>query len=278
MKFAAILFVVLFTTLVYVTVAASSVPATVHIIEPYSANVTNGSTLILGKVGPGQTFYITINSTAENKTGFPVSYGWNIVNASGLPPGWFAQPERTDSLSPTLEIRPSPSAATGNYAFRVTATNIGNYSGLGNVTFTSIVNVTPDVFSVKVSPKILHAAVGVPAYVDVNISNLGVSDNPFLINATGLPAWNRSIEVIALHGTSKIFEYPIVESSPGVYPINISVSSITSPLVRKHLYMTLDISQSLGNDYEALGYGDLIFPIIYEPVYAVLYIISLASR
>ncbi|MCL4388472.1 MAG: hypothetical protein M1564_00065 [Candidatus Marsarchaeota archaeon] len=258
--------------------ASISSAAVVHIIEPYALNATNGTTILLGKVGPGQTFYITINSTTDNSTGFPVNYGWNVLNASLLPPGWFAQPQRTDSLSPTLEIRPSPSTPNGTYAFKVTAINTGNYSGLGSVTFIALVNVTPDVFSISVSPKVLHAVIGVPADVQINISNFGVSDNPFLINASGLPAWNRTLQVIALHGTSKTFQYPIVESTPGTYPVNITVSSVSSPLVKQSSHIQMDIPQSLGNDYEALGYGNLLFPIIYEPVYAVLYIIDLILR
>ena len=261
-----------------VAILSASYASVVQVTEPYAVNVTNGTTLILGRVGPGQPFYITINSTAKNATGFLVNLGWNIINASDLPAGWTAHPKRTYSQSPMVEITPSPLAANGSYAFKVTVSNVGNESGLGNVSFISVINVTPDVFSVNVSPKDLQAVIGAPAEVHINISNFGVSDSPFLISAYGLPSWNRTIQVIALHGTSKTFSYPIVESTPGTYPINISVSSVSSPLVKKSAQISLDIPQSLGNDYEAIGYGSLLFPIIYEPVYAVIYIIDTILR
>lgn len=251
------------------------VAASINITEPYPAIVPNNGSMYLGKVGPGQPFYVTAESTAINASGIPIERGWNQLNATGLPAGWVVTNSSVYSEYLTVRITPSSTAANGTYTFRLIARNFGNYSKLGIVEFTAYVNVTPDVFSLTVNPYNITTGPGEPSNIYITINNTGVSDSPFYINAQGLPAWNGTEDVIALHQTSRTFVYPIYEYEPGTYKARMYVGSTASSLVHKQANVTMVVRASVPNDYKAIGYGAAVFPVIYEPVYAVMYLLRL---
>jgi hypothetical protein len=254
-----------------VSMAAAS---SVTILEPFNASVTQGGSILLGKVGPGQTFYVTISANTMNASGVTFSRGWNKLVATGMPQGWIVQNSSLNGADLSVKIDPSPNAHNGTYAFNLTAINIGNYSHLGTVRFQALINVTPDVFNLQITPTNISTGPGQPASIYVTINNTGVSDNPFIITMVGLPAWNATQPVIALHHTTETFTYPVYEDEPGIYRAQINVSSGSSPLVYKRGNVTLAIQASLFNDYRAVGRGAIAFPIIYQPVYAVMYLLS----
>lgn len=242
--------------------------------EPYNATIYSNSTVDLGRVGPGQTFYITISSETQNQTGAVFNLGWNQLVATGTPYGWISENSSLNTKTLSVRIKPSPNATNGTYSFYLTAINSGNYSKLGAVKFKVSINVTTNVFSLSVNPKIITTGPGEPGDVYVNITNTGVSDVPFEISALGLPEWNLTQTVIAPHNTTREFAYPIYVYEPGSYNVRIHVYSEASDLIYKDSNITLIAKPGLLNDFSAIGKGTLIFPIIYEPEYAVLYLIS----
>jgi len=180
--------------------------------------------VFIGKVGPGQTFYVTISPVTANRTGYVLNQGWNKLVASSVPSGWIAQDSPIYNQYPTVKVKVAPDSIDGTYRFDLTAVNVGNYSKVGNVTFHIYVNVTPDVFKLSVTPTSIGSGIGQPAKVYVRINNTGVSDSPFVIGMRGLPAWDSNSTVIALHHTSESFVYPIYASEPGVYHTTMRVS------------------------------------------------------
>jgi hypothetical protein len=252
--------------------------AYVNIIEPYNVTVQNGAGVFLGKAGPGQTFYITISEVTKNSTNYTFDQGWNKLVASEMPNGWLAKNSSLYTTYPTVQVSVAPYAVNGTYAFNLSAVNVGNYSKLGSVNFRAYVNVTPNVFNLSASPISLSAGIGQPASIYVKINNTGVSDSPFNISMEGLPAWNSNSTVIALHSTTQSFVYSIYASEPGVYHPILRVSSVSSPLIHKQTNITLTVAASIPNDYSALGEGTLAFPVIYEPVYAIMYLISVLFK
>ncbi len=262
------------------TVAALAVPAGaayVNITSPFNYSVTNNGTIALGNVGPGQTFYVTISSVTSNGT-FTFDRGWNKLTASNLPAGWIVENSSLNNQALSAEITVAPTAPDGQYIFNITAINLGNYSKLGSLSFTAEVNVTPNVFKLSTSPSVLKAGPGQPAEIQVTINNTGVSDSPFVVSLGGIPAWNTTDTVIALHHTTGRFLYPVYENEPGVYNIKLYVNSTASPLISKESNLTLVVGASLTNDYSAIGEGTPLFPITYEPAYAVMYFIGLLAK
>ncbi len=268
-----LLFALLFTGAISFVSAAS-----IKIIEPYNATIGNNGSIYLGRVGPGQPFYITALSATQNSSGTTIVRGWNEMNVTHIPKGWVVTNSSLNTQYISVEITPAANASTSEYAFNVIAQNLGNYSKLGNVMFTAYINVTPDVFTLDVYPTSISTGPGEPADIYVTINNTGVSDSPFYIYASKLPAWNRTEQVIALHQNIKTFVYPVYENEPGAYVANVSVVSSSSPLVKAYHNVNLTVIASVPNDYQAIGDGSIGFPIIYEPIYAIMYLINVIAR
>jgi hypothetical protein len=261
--------------MVFLITACIASASYVNILEPYNATVKNNGSIYLGKVGPGQTFFVTISSATTDSGGNVLNLGWNKFVATDIPSDWLAQ--NSSLYNPTLsaKITVAPNASNGTYMFNLTAINVGNYSKIGSLKFKAYVNVTPDVFVLYVHPTEISAGPGESASVYVLINNTGVSDSPFVISAIGLPGLNSTQTVIALHSTEQQFVYGVYENEPGIYNMKLRVSSISSPRIYKETNVSLKVVASVTNDYEALGQGALAFPIIYEPAYAVMYLIRL---
>jgi len=249
-----------------------------RVVEPFNATLHNGGSIYLGSDGPGQPFFINALANTTNSTGVLIYKGWNFMNVSGEPYGWVVENSSKYLYTMSVELTPSPNTKPGIYAFNVTAVNVGNYSKLGAARFTAYVNITPNVFKLSVSPSHIDSGPGQPKSVYITINNTGVSDSPFEISIKGLPAFNRSVEVIALHHTSREFAYQVFENEPGSYRATMYVDSVDSPLVHKEANITLDVKASIQNDYNALGYGNNAFPIVYEPAYAVMYFINFIAK
>ena len=265
---------VLFCFSAIALLALVSAASNVNIIEPHNITVSQNSTIFLGKVGPGQTFFVTVSAATQNSTGYIFDRGWNKLIVTNAPVGWVVENSSLYGSTLSIKMTPAQNAQNGTYSFNLTALNLGNYSKLGSVEFHALINVTPDVFKLQITPTNISTGPGEPATIYVTINNTGVSDSPFVININGLPAWNSSKTVIALHGTTGNFTYPVYEDEPGVYQAKLGVNSEQSSLVSKSSDITLTIQASVFNDYAALGQGAIALPIIYEPVYAIMQIIS----
>ena len=264
-----------------ISVLAIAVPASatyVKIVSPFNYTVSSNGTLALGDVGPGQTFYVTIAAATTNMTGNSLNFGWNKFIATDLPAGWITQNSSLNNQYLSTQITVAPREANGTYSFNLTAINLGNYSKIGAMTFAVTVNVTPNVLKLGASPTTLRTGPGQPAEISITINNTGLSDTPFIISLGGLPAWNMTDTVIALHHTTGKFQYPVYENEPGVYNIKLYVNSTASPLISKESNLTLVVGASVRNDYSAIGQGMPLFPITYEPAYAVMYFIGLLAK
>lgn len=256
-------------TLLLFVISMNAAPY-LQILGPINATLGKNGTIFLGKVGPGESFYILASATTTNATGTVVNIGWDTLTAVNLPVGWSAQSPPLYGNPMKMKVNVAPNAQNGTYKLIVRAVNVGNYSKLGNLTFTAYVNVTTNVFNLVVQPTILNVGIGQPTNLNIAINNTGASDDPFVITATGLPAWNVSQTAIALHSTKNSFIYPVYENTPGVYTFNLSVAATTSPLVSKKYPITMNVKESLFNDYSAIGEGVVLSPAIYEPVYALM--------
>lgn len=245
-----------------------------QITGPVEATLHANGSIYLGRVGPGQSFYIEASPNTTNATGAYVTYGWNELEAIDLPPGWSSQPSGLFARTLKVKVSVAPNAANGIYALKIRAINVENYSRIGNLTINAYVNVTPNVFTAVVKPASIEAGLGQPATFQILLNNTGASDDPFIISSYGLPAFNLTYEVIAKTGEQTSLAYPVYEYQPGIYKFNISITSATSSVVHKSLPVKLVVSSNLENDYIATGEGLLASPIVYEPAYAFMLLLS----
>ncbi len=264
----------LIMVLAFAFLSVSLAGPTASMYEPVVKSITNGSTVYLGKVGPGQTFYVNITASTYTDSGNYLNLGWNELVVKKAPPGWVVQNSSLNTVDLPVLIKPAADTPPGEYPITFQAVNIGNYSGLGTLTFTGYINVTPDVFKLQVSPAVLYINAGSNADILISINNTGVSDNPFIITLDGLPAWNQTETAIAPHHTTKTFIYGINEYIPGVYNTKLLVQSISSPMVYKETNVTIVVKSGILSDYTAIGGGAETFPIIYQPAMDVMYVIG----
>ncbi len=244
--------------------------------DPISTQLYQNGSISLGKVAPGQSFSIVASSTTTNDSGVILTDGWDTLKAIQLPPGWTSQPSPSYANPMKMKITVIAEAANGTYPMVIEAVNY--YGKVDNLTFNAYMNVTPNVLNSSVSSTQLVAGVGQPTNIRVTINNTGASDDPFVINASGLPAWDLPISVIAAHSTTNTYLYPVFVNEPGVYKFNFTIDSATSPLVHRTYPMVLTVQSSLLNDYSATGQGVILSPVIYEPVYAFMQLINYLYR
>ncbi|ASI13445.1 membrane protein [Candidatus Mancarchaeum acidiphilum] len=253
-------------------------PSYVRMIEPYSSILYANSSVYLGKVAPGQTFYVTISSTSLNKNNKSINLGWNHFVAYGLPKGWVVENSSYNINEPSVKIKAASNASYGIYNFTLEAVNSGDIAGIGEPKIHAEINVSKDVIklylpytSIKINP--LQASI-----VYVIINNTGVSDNPFIIGSTGVPGWNFTQSVISKHGSSNEFAYPVKVDAPGIYTMSLYVRSATSPEVYESENISVTARSTLFTDYNSIGSGSVLFPIIYAPVDAVMYLIGVLVK
>ncbi|MDE1860203.1 MAG: hypothetical protein KGH72_00615 [Candidatus Micrarchaeota archaeon] len=245
-----------------------------NIEGPVAGTLYNNGTIYLGKVAPGESFYVLASATTANSSGYLVNIGWNRLETTELPAGWSSQPSPLYQDPMKMKITVSPNAPVGNYRILIKAINVQNYSKLGNISIIAYVNVSPDVFNVKVAPTDINTGIGQPTNLYVTINNTGISDDPFVISATGLPAWNQTVSVISLHSTKNTFIYPVFVNESGTYPFKLTISASTSPEVNKTFDINLTARESLLNDYSAITQGAVLSPIVFAPAYSVMALIS----
>lgn len=244
------------------------------VLGPTSAVLTNGQSVYLGKVGPGESFYVLASATTPNATGFVVNIGWDQLSAVNLPQGWTSQQSLLYANPMKLKVTVPPNAQYGIYNITLLAVNTANYSRLGNITVVAKVNVTPYVFSTSVQPTSIQSGVNQPTNLYVMINNTGISDDPFNINLVGLPAWNVTDQVVALHLTQSTYVYPVYVGEAGKYHFNLTISSTTSPALFVSYPINLTARPSLINDYRAVGQGVMLSPVIFEPSYELMLLLS----
>jgi hypothetical protein len=267
----------LFASLTLISLILPAVGATYLQVEGpiTSGQLPNNGSIYLGKVGPGESFYVLASATTANQSGAVINIGWDKLQAVNLPSGWSSDPSLLYANPMKMKVTVAPSAANGTYQFGIRAVNVGNYSKLGNLTLNAYVNVTPNVFTSSVTPRQLVAGVGQPVNLYITINNTGASDDPFLINAYGgLPAWNAPFKVIAIHATRNTYVYPVFVNVSGVYNFNLTINSTTSQLIRKSYPIQLVAQSSVINDYGATGQGVVLSPMIYEPAYAIMLLLK----
>ena len=255
-------------------IAEISASTYLGVIAPVSSNLYSNQSIYLGKVGPGESFYVLASPNTTSPNGNYINIGWDTLQAVNLPAGWSSQSSPLYENPMKMKITVGPNTQYGIYKIGIRSVNIENLSGLGNLTFYGLVNVTPDVFDLSVSPTSLSSGIGQPTNLYITINNTGISDDPFIISAKGLPAWNVSEEVISLHATKNSYTYPIFQEEPGVYDFNLTVAAATSPLISESYPLRFIVKESLLNDYNAVGNGIGLSPIIFEPAYAFMSALS----
>lgn len=245
-----------------------------NVLGPASGVLQNGQSIYLGKVGPGESFYVEASATTTNASGYTLNLGWAKLEVVDHPSGWYSQPSLLYENPMKIKVTVPSDAKNGTYNLTLEAVDVGNYSKIANLTINAYVNVTPNVFNLAVTPTAIQSGIDQPTNLYITINNTGISDDPFSINVYGLPAWNVSEQVVALHSTQTTYVYPVYVNESGTYRFNVTVASTTSPAIKLSEPVALIAQASLLNDYRAVGQGVILSPVIFYPSYELMLFLS----
>jgi len=245
---------------------------------PVSKLLTSGESIELGSAGPGQTVVLVMERVSDGGTcpNNLCSDGWDTVVPVEVPSDWEVEASPTHENPMKMKIKIAPDAANGRYNLTLAAVDEGNYNGLGNVTFYAIVTVTRDIFDISVRPTRVDTGVGQPAVYYVTITNTGVASDPFEIKVKDgdIPVWTFRKQVLVNYGTSRVVPYEVVLDEENERAFDLQVSSLSSPLIRRDVSLVINSRSNIISDWKATTHGLMMFPILEEPLYALMGLIG----
>ena len=247
----------------------------IHVLLP-EAQVSEGSQIDYGTVGPGQTFSIKIAPIVTNPADGSYLGRWDLATVTDLPEGWRSRPSGFDGNPLELEVSTDPMVSDGDYAFRVVVEDENNGDKIGDrISFNVLVHVRTDVLKADITPLHQETGAGQPARYTITLTNLGTAPDTFRVSTSGVKGWSYQMNEYLGPGATKTFNYEIVGSDESYYPLVINVESFSSPKIRYEQNVSLQVRTNLGADYRATSHGVLLYPPVMLPVYSLAGILGL---
>ncbi|MFH1447570.1 MAG: hypothetical protein ABIG39_01795 [Candidatus Micrarchaeota archaeon] len=245
------------------------------IYEPLATVVSDGDVVDLGTVGPGQTAEII--AEAIIKEGGIQGKGGILDQLTfvSAPDGWEVVPSELYGSPMKAIVKVAKDAEDGEYILSMKAVDEPPGEGLGDVSFKVKVRVSKDVLSVDVWPDRIVTGAGQPAGYYVKISNNGVASDVFEVSSEGMPLWDYKKIVFVPKKSSKIIRYEVAGEEEQTYDITLKVSApFSSELLRAEKDVVIEINTNVVSDLQATGHGLLLFPIVEQPIYSIMGLIS----
>lgn len=243
------------------------------IVSP-GTTISDGDTIDVGTVGPGQTVSILIDPKVTSGGLHGIGGMYDMAVVEDLPRGWAGQDSKLYQNPMMVTITADPAAPEGNYTYRVTVIDENNGEKLGNVTFNVRERITYDVMDFSVTPPYLSVGPGQPARFAITVVNKGSTSDVFEVSATGAKRWEFKKPVFVPAQSSKTIYYEIVGQEEEAYKAEIDVTSLASPMISGQQNVTLFIKSDLLGDYRATNNGVLVFPIFEAPIYSLAGLLS----
>ncbi len=255
--------------------------SSVKMLEPVVATVSEGETVDLGTIGPGQTLAITVKGTEIGKDGLEAN--WGVLGVLEVPNGWQGFDSMVYAKNMRATIKADPNAPDGTYIVKLILTECESKNevceakqGLGQVVFFGRVKVSRDVMKTSMPTVGITTGVGQPARYPIKIENKGAANDVFEIYSEGVPAWNMKKNIHVAAGQTVNTFYEIAVNEEKEYKPTIVVKSISSDRL-KHTYdVQLTVKSDVIGDIKATKNGILIFPLTLEPLYTFMGIVGYA--
>ena len=251
----------------------------VEMKEPIVKSISDGETVELGTIGPGQTLALTVKGTEIGKGGLQAN--WGVLGVLEVPPGWQGFDSDVYAKNMKATIKADPNAPDGVYVVKLILTECENKTatcefqqGLGQITFYGKIKISRDVMKTAVPQVDVTTGVGQPARYPVKIENKGAANDIFEISVEGVPAWEFKKRVYVAAGETLNTFYEIVPNEEKEYKPTIIIKSISSDsLMHKYDVHLISKSDVIG-DIRATKNGVLLFPSTLEPLYSLMGILG----
>jgi hypothetical protein len=261
----------------FVLLTSISFAVYAEVLEPIEKNVTNGENVYLGKIGPGQTLYITVYGKARTGGKFGKGGTWQILRVVSVPDGWEGYNSKEMATYMQATIKPAKDAKDGRYtiAMRLEEDETKQQE-LGNVAFFVTVDVDKSVLSYNVIDKDLEVGVGQPARVRIKIANAGKASDVVEISSEGIAMpedlKKKSVYVPAGKEISTYYEF-ISEEEKRYEPI-LKITPASSGLMSYEEKLNITVKSNLIGDIKATKNGILLFPSILDTFYSLIALIG----
>jgi hypothetical protein len=240
----------------------------VSVLSPVSADVSEGSEISFGVVGPGQTFAVLVEPKLSTGGKYGLGGSYDRLLASRLPEGWTSNPSKLYSSPMQSDVTVPKDAADGEYMVAFTLWDEAGSEGLGqNVTFSAKVQVSRDVMDMRVEPSFLSVGAGQPARYTITMLNKGIANDIFTVGSSGVSDWEFRRSVYIPSGTSKSLTYEIVGNEESDYKVKLSAQSSSSNRIFSSSEVGLRVNTDLFSDWRAVNRGVLLFPLTEAPLY-----------
>jgi hypothetical protein len=246
----------------------------IEVLTPVQANVGSNEELYLGRVGPGQTVFFSVQPKIWEGGVHGIGGRWDQIVFSNVPPGWTGSPSKLYADPLQAELQVAPDARDGRYIAKATIVDEEGGEKLGNIPINLAIEVDRKVLEMEIAPSSIQTGAGQPARYSITLRNTGVANDVFTLASSGLPDWNFQRNLYVPAGSSKKVAYEIVGNEEGMYPIKIISKSTSSPLIVRSQDVRLDVKTDLISDFKATRNGVLLFPFLEGPLYFAVSIIS----
>jgi len=246
----------------------------IQMIEPVLTEISEGETIDLGTMGPGQTVEIQLHPKVYTGGIHGIGGNYDQAYATDLPSGWDTQPSKIYGSPLQVKITAGSYTEEGTYTIPIIVEDEGNGEELGTVTFYVRIKISEEVMDFTVTPTKVTTGVGQPARFEIRLNNNGNAGDTFKVSTEGVSKWEFTKLVYLPPRSSKTITYEVAGFEEETYTTEITVESSSSSRVSQTKTITLTVNPDLLSDYKSVNNGALLFPIIAAPVYALIGLIS----
>ncbi len=264
-----------FVFLFSVLAALFACVAAVSVLSPVFAQVEQGSEIIIGNVGPGQTFSVVVDPKVATGGAYGTGGAYDQLSASSLPEGWASAPSKLYANPLQSDITVPKDASDGDYVVALRLWDEAGNKGLGNdVEFTAKVTITHDVMDMTVVPTKITTGAGQPARYAITIVNKGMANDVFTVGSSGVRNWEFRRSIYIPSQTTKVINYEVVGDDEADYDVKIWARSSSSDNIGAEVPVSLRVNTDLFSDFKAMNKGVLLFPATEAPLYFIVGLLS----
>ncbi len=257
---------------IFVLLCVCSAFFSIEMLSPSQTQINNGDEVFLAKIGPGQTFYVEVNPWVYEGEEYKGHY--DLMEVSEIPQGWKSTSSKLYEDPMQITITSFDNEKEGTYYVKIKVIDEDNAESIGTVEFIGKIEILHDIMDVSIEPKKISAGAGQPARFYITVVNKGGASDVFEVRTEDTPRWNFIKTIYVPEFSSKTIVYEIVENEQEKITPTIVVESQSSSLIIKKQKLELDVSTNLFNDFKAVNHGTIIFPILQEPIFAMMGLLS----
>jgi len=245
----------------------------VQMTTPIYKNINNGGSIFLGTIGPGQTLNVEFNPWINDEKGEYKGH-YDLAKAVSLPEEWSSTTSKLYGDPLQITITSSKFEKEGIYNITILIIDEDNAEGLDNISINGKVEIKHNIMEMTINPEKMETGANQPAKYFITISNLGEASDVFEVSSENIPKWPFKKYIYVSKMSSKTISYEIAEEEEETFKPTIIVRSLSSNIIESRKNISLVVHSNLMNDYKATNYGTPLFPILEEPVFALMGLIS----